>query len=415
MQPGKYYLELSLTDLPGGRINGFDLMRALNSLGQSTKMGVFYRLSTDPNVQVVSNVWAIKAYQSVLSRVEQYLSRPGYLGPAAWELLGSSLFRSAKLVHLHLIPHGWFNLAALPHIARRVPLVWSLHDPWALSGHCVYSMDCQRWLFGCGDCPDLEVDLSLRRDRTRQLWARKKRIYADTPMHLVVVSSWMKDLVEKSPLLRNHPLHLIPLGLDTNVFAPRPKTVAREALGLDSSRPVIAFRGKEASNKFKGVSWAVEALLRSQIPDNTQIVVLDKLDRKFGDQLRSRYDVKELGWVNDVNMPSVLAAADLFLMPSIAEAFGMMAIEAMASGTPLIVFGGTALENIVHENGGGVVVPSRNTEALALAIDELMADPQMRERLAESGRASVAGNYSMELYVRRHIELYEKLLEEDNR
>jgi glycosyltransferase involved in cell wall biosynthesis len=221
----------------------------------------------------------------------------------------------------------------------------------------------------------------------------------------------MKGLVKQSSLLKNHPLHLIPYGLDPEVFVPQAKTTARSALGLDLKRQAVAFRGVRSSNKFKGVQCLVEALLRSQLPNNTQILVLDNLDSKFSNQLRSRYDVRELGWLNDVNeTATVLAAADLFLMPSLAEAFGMMAIEAMASGTPVIVFGGTALENIVRETGGGVVVSSGDSDALARSIDALMADPQERSRLSESGRASVVANYTIESYIKRHVELYEEVL-----
>jgi glycosyltransferase involved in cell wall biosynthesis len=221
----------------------------------------------------------------------------------------------------------------------------------------------------------------------------------------------MKNLVRQSPLLKNHPLHLIPYGLDTEVFVPRSKTVARAALGLDSKRQAIAFRGRFSSNKFKGVQCVVEALLRSELPNNTQIIVLDNLDSKFSNQLRSRYDVREFGWLNDVDQTAtVLAASDLFLMPSLAEAFGMMAIEAMASGTPVIVFGGTALENIVRETGGGIVVPSGDSDALARSIDTLMADPQERTGLSESGRAYVVANYTIESNIKRHVELYEEVL-----
>lgn len=409
-----YALQLSVVDRGGARFNGFDLMRGLEADGRPCRMAVFQKLSNDPRVEAIGRPRTRFLYERYLAPIEARLARPGQLGPAAWELYGSRLFREASLLHAHILPHGWFNLAALPHLARRKPLVWTLHDPWALTGHCIYPMACQRWLEGCGSCPDLAIDLPLARDRTAALLQRKRRIYARTRMHLVVVSRWMERMVRRSPLLRHHALSLIPLGLDTVVFKPIAKSDARRALALDPDRAVLSFRATRPTNRFKGTQHAVEALLRSDLPVGTQVVAFDQ--RGTCEPLRSRFDLHEPGWVDDEARAALIyAASDLFLMPSLAEAFGMMALEAMACGTPALVYRGTALQDVIEDTGGGEAVPSSDVDALAAAIGRLMADPDRRARLAAAGGDVVRREYTFERYVRRHAALYDELLGDEAR
>jgi glycosyltransferase involved in cell wall biosynthesis len=100
-------------------------------------------------------------------------------------------------------------------------------------------------------------------------------------------------------------------------------------------------------------------------------------------------------------------------MPSTAEAFGMMAVESMACGTPVIVFDGTALPDVIHAPEGGISVPARDSKALADAITGLLKDEQRYAQLVENGLRIVREEYSLEKYIQRHIELYKSILCEE--
>jgi glycosyltransferase involved in cell wall biosynthesis len=402
-------LQVSATDLPGRRFDGYDLLDGLERRGWEARMAVFTRESDDPRVEGIGPARLRYWYERYLAPLEARLARPGHFGPAARQLLASRAFRRAALVHLQVIPHGWFNLSVLPEMARRKPVVWTLHDLWPLTGHCVHPLDCPGWLRGCGACPDLERDLPLAWDRTAQLWARKGRIYDRSPITLVVASRWMERKVRQSPLLGRHRLRLIRFGLDAAAFAPRAKAAARAALGLDPDAPVVAYRAARASNVFKGAPYALEALLRADLAPGTQVLAFDALG--LSEPLRARYRLHELGWADDPGrVATALAAADLFLMPSLAESFGMMAVEALACGTPVLAFDGTALEDLLAETGGGEVVAWRDTAALAAALARLMSDGARRASLAEAGRAAVMREYTFDRYVNEHAELYTELI-----
>ena len=106
-----------------------------------------------------------------------------------------------------------------------------------------------------------------------------------------------------------------------------------------------------------------------------------------------------------------LGAADIFLMPSTAEAFGLMAVEAMACGTPVIVFEGTALPKTIHAPLGGLAVPP-DADALAGAIKELLTNTSLRQTMADFGGKIVRRDHTLDLYVSRHLDFYQELIQE---
>ena len=115
-----------------------------------------------------------------------------------------------------------------------------------------------------------------------------------------------------------------------------------------------------------------------------------------------------MGWVEDAELyPRLFAACDVFLMPSTGEAFGLMALEAMASARPVVCFEGTALPGVTHAPECGIAVPSGDTAALRDAIDGLAADPRRSRAAASIGRTIAVEQFSHERYLDSLVSLYE--------
>jgi glycosyltransferase involved in cell wall biosynthesis len=99
------------------------------------------------------------------------------------------------------------------------------------------------------------------------------------------------------------------------------------------------------------------------------------------------------------------------VMPSTAESFGLMALEAMACGTAVVVTEGTSLTEIVRTPSAGIAVPAGDAEALTRTIESLLADDARRSILGRRGREIVEAEHSHDAYFQRHVALYTSLLE----
>jgi len=93
--------------------------------------------------------------------------------PSTARLVKHPWFRDADLIHLYNMHGGYVGYPALLALSRLRPMLWHLSDMWAMTGHCSYSYDCERWKTGCGACPLLHDTPPLRHDTTALLWRMK--------------------------------------------------------------------------------------------------------------------------------------------------------------------------------------------------------------------------------------------------
>ncbi len=239
-------------------------------------------------------------------------------------------------------------------------------------------------------------------------WRIKKKIYGHADLNLVVASKWTFERVKKSPLLNRFPCRLIPFGIDLQAFTPRSKQESRKRLGLAPEQKIIAFRGiKSGSDQYlyKGMRWLKEALDLIETQKPASLLILQ--DGSEFSSLEPKFRVYDRGWLDGENLVDALSAADLFVMPSIQEAFGLMAVEALACGTPVIVCDGTALPEIIQAPRGGLTVPAMNSEALAAAISRLLEEDDLRITMGQQGRKIAEEEYSFPLYVMRNLQFYQ--------
>jgi glycosyltransferase involved in cell wall biosynthesis len=402
-------LYVSSHDLVGQQFNGYLLLNALREMGIDARMFVHESQVDRPQIVYHPENRTGIFINRVLSYLEKRLSLYGILPTHSFDIVRNHFYKEADIVHLQLIHASqFFSLLSLPQIGRQKKLVLTLHDPWMLTGHCVHPMESEGWKTGCGNCPDLARPFPIHKDTTAFTWRLKKQIMERTKVHLVVASAWMDQLVASSPILSHLPRSIIPLGLDTRVFKPRDKNECRDALGIPREAFVIAFRAVPFS-PFKGTEYIEQALAGLSTDRPVYLILFDSKGLMPG--LTERYPALELGWLNDSEtIVQALNAADLFLMPSLAEAFGMMAVESMACGTPVIVFEGTALPSVVKAPRGGIVVPARDADALRFAVECLMNDPVRYQELVRNGLEIIQEEYTIEKYISRHLALYQTLI-----
>jgi glycosyltransferase involved in cell wall biosynthesis len=217
----------------------------------------------------------------------------------------------------------------------------------------------------------------------------------------------MQNLVHESPITKHfNNVHLIPFGIDLDLYKPRnDKQKIREKLGIPIDDIVIMFRSE--NTEYKGLSRIQKMIdnLKCDLKISFITVACKGLVKP------RKYNLLEFGWTDDEHLMSDLyIASDVFLMPSVAEAFGMMAIEAMASGIPIIVFEGTALPSVTFAPQYGIEIKNNNIDEFIVAVKRLIENQNERIKRGKIGRTLAEKHYNVKDYVRRHIELYEDIL-----
>lgn len=306
---------------------------------------------------------------------------PDYDLTGAFVLPGQRAMRRAELVNCHNLHTGYAHPFAAACWSLAKPLVWTLHDMQALTGNCAHAFACPKWQTGCGDCPDLSIYPGLAVDTTARLWRDKQAAGQVLDGHLAVPSRWLARLVEKS-FLGHLPVHVIPNGIDTAVFAPRDQRAARERLGLAPDAVVLAFCASGGlANAWKGGGHLVAALSRL-VPDHPNLTLLN-----IGGSLEdSGLPIVNLPHTDDPEkLATAYAASDIFAYPSLADTFGLAVLEALCCGVPVVCFATGALPELVADGRNGLIVPSGDDEAFTAALSRLAGDPALRRRLGAAG------------------------------
>lgn len=321
-------------------------------------------------------------------------------------------FRQADVVHLHSLHSGFFNYFALPAISREKPCIWSLHDVWAMTGHCGFSYDCERWKTGCGSCPYPETYPPVRRDATRWEWKFKQQVYRRSKIHLLVASRWLEEKVKQSPLLQNFSVHQIPFGIDTEIFRPINAAAARARWKIPPDKKVLLYISAKLSDFRKGPDLVVKALERlpAGLKKETMLMVMGRGEPGYFQT--AGVPVIALGYLeSDGEKAEAYSAADLYVCPSRAETFGLTALESLACGTPAIVSQVGGMWEHVRPHETGAVIPSEDIEGLAQAIRELIENDSKRLLMKRCAREMILSEYRETTQLSRYVALYAQLLQ----
>ena len=311
------------------------------------------------------------------------------------------------LVHLHWVGAAFLNIKEISRIAS--PIVWTLHDSWPFTGGCYLPGDCRRFEESCGCCPVLGSNKM--QDLSRRNWQRKKNALPVERMTIVAPSQWMASRARSSSLLRDCPVEVIPNGIDTSLFSPGDRRVARDMLGLPHHKRLILFGARHAlSDPNKGFDLLCDMLrcLPSGLRHESTLV-------QFGET--SAHPFPDVG-MDIVSRPEIAdeseivqyyRAADLMVLPSRTENLPNMVSEAMACGLPCVAFHvGGIPEQIVHHKTG-CLAPPFDAAIMADEVSWLLADDARTSTLREEARQRALDLFSEEVMVSQYLDLYQRL------
>lgn len=403
-------LEVNNIDLPGRRFNGYDLIKYAQATEVDINQMVIYKQSKNNKVHQLLKT---SEQMQMMDKLEQFekneLSVHSNLSITSPSLINSEEYKKADVIHFHMFHNTKISIISLLQICSEKKVVMSFHDPWSITGRCVHFGECEKWRTGCKECKNLNTLFDFKEDNCNSMWKLKKMIYEKINPEIVVSSKYMYDLVKQSPLTKHFTnVHIIPLGIDLEYFNNNiEKKEARKKFNIPDDNIVLFLRAQQA---FKGTSYIVEAL--KMLDTDKKITILTCDEKNRFKEVQNKYNVIDYGRMNNEELKYAFNACDVFLMPSIGETFGMMAIEAMACSKPVIIFNNTALPAVTHAPECGVLVENKNSEKLKCAIEYLIDDKEERQRRGELGRKICEEQYSIKKYNESLIKLYKEISKE---
>jgi len=317
------------------------------------------------------------------------------------------------VIHLHNI-HGYYiNIKVLfDYLSKAgIPVVWTLHDCWAFTGHCVHYTDvkCNKWkpseAVHCCNCPKKKgYPTSYFLDRSAKNYALKSKLFTSVEnMTIVPVSHWLGSVTAES-FLGKYPIGVIQNGIDVSRFYPRTEAVTRirEKYGWDDKFVILGV----AKGWSEDVGMQHFYRLRELLDDNYAIAMVgltaDQM-KKLPDGITGimrTYDANELA--------EIYTTADLFFNGSYQETFGLVTAEAMACGTKVMVFDSTACGEIVSDETG-YILPVGGLDEFVPKIIE-MARCSERSSVCSACKNYVRQNLDKDMKYQEYVELYKSLI-----
>ena len=308
------------------------------------------------------------------------------------------------IIQLHNL-HGYYlNIEILFEYLklRNKPVVWTLHDCWAFTGHCAHFdlIKCERWKTECFDCPQKKTyPSSYAMNMARRNYLVKKRAFQGVEnMRIITPSNWLANLVQES-FLGCYPIEVINNGIDLNQFSYNPTNIL-ERYKLKEKKIVLGVAQNWAENK-----GFEDFLALSEMLDSSYQVVLigltDRLLRKIPDNV---IGIKRTNNIDELT--EWYSASTVFVNLTYQDTFPTVNIEALACGTPVITYNtGGSPESI--DVTCGITVPKGCVYKVKEAIVQITANVNMSNACIER-----AVQFDRKKKYLEYIDLYKSLLGE---
>ncbi len=304
------------------------------------------------------------------------------------------------IIHLHNL-HGYYiNVKLLFQFLKaeyKGKVIWTLHDCWAFTGHCVYYTyaACVKWKTGCFSCIQKhEYPASMFLDRSEKNYQEKKSLFCGLlDMQIITVSDWLREEAQQS-FLKEYNIKTIYNGIDTELFR-NSSNIIRSRYEIGSKFMFLSV--SDGWNSRKGYEKIFE--LGKYLNDHSVIVIVG-LSKKQLKDLPDNVIGVEKTW-NQQELVDFYSAADVLFNPSKEETFGLVTAEAMSCGTPAIVYQTTACQEIVGGEQYGLIL--KMNKEIPFVIDDLYLK---KNKFSANCRKRIENDFSVDLMKNEYMKMY---------
>lgn len=323
------------------------------------------------------------------------------------------MLKEADIIHLHWINNGFLSLKNIKKLSKlNKPVVWTMHDMWAMTGGCHHSRECENYQKACGNCFYLKN--SSETDVSHKVHLRKQEVYSQLNLTFIACSNWLAERARKSSLLGSRRVEVIPNPIDTDIYKPANKGVAKAKFGVNPGELCISFVAANVGDTRKGFEYLRQALwkIKEDHPewqDNIKLLVMGAA--KTGVNLELPFEYTFTGYLNDeARIIDFYNASDVFVLPSLEENLPNTIMEALTCGVPSVAYEVGGIPDLIKHRENGYLARYMNVEDLAGGISFVLSETITNTYLQGNARSMAVSSYSYPVIAARQAALYRELL-----
>lgn len=309
------------------------------------------------------------------------------------------------IIHLHNIHGSYVNIFLLLHFIKKekMKIVFTLHDCWSFTGKCPHftNIKCDKWKIECNNCPIVpEYQKFKRLDIVKKMYKNKKNsLTSFENLNIITVSKWLSTVTNHS-YLGKFPVKVIYNGIDTTIFKPTESKIK------DKFNVIDKFMILGVANYWDERKGLKDFIDLSKRIDKNSVIFLVGLSRE--QILNLPQNVIGLPRTeNKKELIELYSAADVFINVSKEETFGMVSAEAMACGTPSIVYNSTACGEVIDKTTG-VLVNVNDSEGIYNAVK--IVKNKSKSHYSNTCIQRIVDNFSKDIMVDNYLNLYNELI-----
>ncbi len=345
-------LIINTTDAIGGAANlAWQLGNKIRKEGNQVRYLVGYKYTKSSDVDVISasifsefirNIFGNNVLR-YLRHLRAFIFSNDIDFGASHEIINHPWFKGADIVHIHNLHGHYFKLSTLIEVTKRKPVVWTLHDMWSMTSHCGFCFECKHFNHGKHFTSGIYHYQPMLWNNSKYLWTRKHDIYKESNFRIISPSKWLKGVAESTNIFGDKKMGVIQNGVDTKIFHPTDKKLARKSLNLPLDKKIILgiYSGNKHDRKKR---FEIFKRVSNSLRNNKDLlfVCLGRTNKEIQDKniLYRPYQK------NPENLAKYYSASNLFFMTSAMENASMANLEALACGLTVLAFNNTGSAEI---------------------------------------------------------------------
>lgn len=345
------------------RVNGIDATMLVASKTKHSKSYI-YSIFKKGIVAKIFN-WALAIYSTILQKVLEASSL--FCVPFfSYRVSRIPLVKNADIIYIHWVSFSMLSTKEIERLAKTGKSIrWYLHDMNPITGGCHHSFECKNYLTGCQTCPHIKrffgINMARLQYRRRvKHWSKYKNIEIYTP------SQWLANCASNSLIWKDHRIVVFPNVIDTKKYCRIDKGFSKQLFGMDSHKKTILFGAAGINSPYKGWDYLQEALNKLDV-SKYECLIFGEESGTMKEKLKTNSIFT--GYLHD-EYSLILAynAADVFVIPSLAENYPNVVIEAMSCGLPCVGFNVGGIPEQISHRKNGYIAEYKNPEDLSKGI-----------------------------------------------